>query len=140
MAEVFAKVLEPTITYASDLLDDPRSFSIQQNVLSTSGLRFRPSHTYGSTIEVHVYGYSFSFSIGDETEASGILAAAEGTFSFVSKASHGGTDRTYANETNSRAKITSYPPMGSGFNEGRGFTFSGVIRSNDGTTDPVSIS
>ena len=140
MAEVFVKTRPPTIVYSSDTLDDPRSFSITQTILSSSGLRGRPSHTYGSTIEVHTYGYAFSFTIGDETEASGILTDAETTFSFTSEASHGGADRVYANETNARAMITGYPPLGGGLNEGRTFTFSGVIRSNDGSTDPVSIS
>lgn len=137
MAETVLRVGQPTITFNVDALDDPRSFSFSRSVADIS-VGGRPGDAFNTTVQKRREGTSFSFTIGDETEARALIAPSDDVaLVCVSTAVHGSAALTY---TAAKSTITGYPPMGSGVGEARTFTFTGQCRSTDGSTDPLALS
>jgi len=140
MADVFVRVKPPTIVYNSVTQDDPRSFTITR-VVKQQTVAQRPFDVFDTTVEVFGEGYSWSFTIGDEPAANVITELTRANMTdkslvVTTVASHGDSNIVY---TLANSTITGFPALGGGFQEARTFTVSGVARSADGSTDPLTV-
>ncbi|MFW5652655.1 MAG: hypothetical protein ACOC0P_01305 [Planctomycetota bacterium] len=136
----YLAVNPPQITWDGTALLDPRSFAIVRQIRSQF-VGGRPGDAWDTTVEVNREGYEFAIVIGDEESASSLLALprsglTDRTLICTTVGSHDEENIVY---TLLNATITSFAPIGSGYQEARTFAFTGVARSADGVTDPLAV-
>ena len=144
MADVFVRVKPPTVSFGASgsevVQTDPRSFSITR-VVKQQVVAQRPGDVFDTTVEVFGEGYNWSFTIGDEPAANVLAELTRANMTdrslvATSIASHADSNIVY---TLTNCTIMGLPSLGSGFQEARTFTISGVARSTDGSTDPLTV-